>query len=319
MKIALMGSHPASAGVAPFQDKAYDNYVQGKDLRYPRPRFLDEKWDIWGCSPGCFGVAQRATRWFELHRWEPGKQWFSPEYVQFLQQFRGPVYTGGPVPEIGHHVVYPLKRVEAEFSSFFLTSSLSLMGALAIMTIQDLRLLRSVYATDHAACAGHPIKERLEAMGMPQDQIEVEMEVKDEHDEIGWWGVDMSANEEYSRQKPGAWFFGLEILRRGIGMYYPPESDLFCPEPVYGICEWEPDYIKQTTRMREFNQKLSEDQNQLQQLTQQIAANAGAKDDLLYQIKTWMNPWRIPAGVTVKQAPGTGLGCNVAEVDNKPI
>lgn len=315
MKIAILGSHPASAGVAPFQDKTYDEFIGGKVLRYPRPRFMDEKWTIWGCSPGCFGIAQRADAWFEVHRWEPGQQWFSPEYVQFLQEFRGAVYTGGVIPEIDNHVVYPLTQVEAEFSSLFLTSSLSLMAALAILTLDHLRALRAVKREGGDIDASHH-SHWLQAMKVKLDPSEIDK--ADTDDEIGWFGVDMSANEEYSRQKPGAWFFGLEMLRRGIGMYYPPESDLFCPEPVYGISEWNADYIKQTTRMREFNAKLSADQNLLQQLTQQIAANAGAKDDLAYQIKTWMNHWRIPAGVTVRLAPGTGLGCGVNTVDGKP-
>jgi len=329
MKIALMGSHPESARLAPFMDQTHAAFQQGIVQDYPPSQFQGEKWDIWPCSPGAMGYAPRATRWFELHRWEPGQPWFSPQYVQFLCEFNGPVYVGGPIPEIKNAVLYPLRRVEAEFSSAFLTSSLSLMAALAILTIEDLRELRP-FAKQDAEAKGDggkvdpsdlfslPAHMRLRDMGMDPKQIDEEMLVKDEDDEIGWWGVDMSANEEYSRQKPGAWFFGLEILRRGIAMRYPPESDLFCFEPPYGLCEWDPEYVKATCRMREFNQRIAADQQQHAQLTAQMAANAGAKDNLNYHIKTNMNPFRLPAGVKISIQPGTGLGAGQTDPDRYP-
>jgi hypothetical protein len=41
-----------------------------------------------------------------------------------MRNFKGPVYTGGTVPEIPNHVVYPIDRIEEKFSSYFMTSSL---------------------------------------------------------------------------------------------------------------------------------------------------------------------------------------------------
>lgn len=327
MKIALMGSHPESARMAPFLDETAVEYTQGKVHRYPAPQHANARWDIWPCSPGAFGIVPRATRWFELHRWEPGQLWFSPEYVQFLCDFKGPVYVGGPIPEIQNAVIYPLRRVEAEFSAFFLTSSLSFMAALAILTIEDLRELRAAMRADQEkvlhgdpdAVTGneHPASVRLRAMGMPTEQIAYEMGVDDSDDEVGWWGVDMSSTEEYSRQKPGAWFFGLEILRRGIAMQCPPESDLFCSEPPYGLCEWDPEYVKCLVRMRTINERMGSDQGQYQQLTQQIAANTGARDNLNYHIKTHISPFRMPTGV-LRIKPGTGLGMGNCDPERYP-
>ena len=50
-KIALVGSAPSSIRLAPINDP---------------------DWQIWGCSPGAYGVVgPRADVWFEMHRWEP--------------------------------------------------------------------------------------------------------------------------------------------------------------------------------------------------------------------------------------------------------
>lgn len=303
MKIAILGSAPSSCALAPYQDQSFQQFQQGKTQAYPPAPHINEEWEIWGCSPGLFGYAMRATRWFELHRWEPGQQWFSPEYCQFLREFKGPVYTGGPIPEIKNHVVYPLERVEDQFSAFFLTSSLSLMAALAIQTIEAVRMLRRAHAGAPNA-ADHEAAKFLSATGMMPDQIAAELTKPDTDDVIGLWGVDMSANEEYQRQRPGCWFFGLQILERGIGLFYPPESDLFCPEPVYGICEWDHEYIKATARMKELTGRLERGRQQAAVAQADVAAVTGAVDDMNYFIKTWLAAkYKLPAGQVIHKVP----------------
>lgn len=287
MKIALIGSAPSSVAQGPYRDKSYAQYLGGKPVIQPPAPHLEEEWEIWACSPGAFGVVPRATRWFEVHRWEPGRVWFSPEYCQFLREFKGPVYTGGVIPEIVNHVVYPIDRVEAEFTSYFLSSSLSLMLALAILEIQDLRLREPEH--DHS------------------------------QDVIGLWGVDMAATEEYFHQRSGCHFFLLEALKRGISVYVPPESDLLRPMPVYGISEWDHQYIKLTARAREINARLKQNQEQVQQLQNQIMGDVGALSDLDYMVKTWASPFNgIPHGMVIRLEPGTGLGGSVVRIDGKP-
>lgn len=275
MKIALIGSAPSSVRLAPMQDKSWAQFQEGKQQAYPPTPHIEEEWELWGCSPGAFGALPRFTRFFEVHRWEPGQPWFSPEYCQFLRDFNGPVYTGAPIPEIKNHVVYPVERVEAEFSSYFLTSSLALMAALAIFEIEDAR-----------KNPGHN----------PDDDV------------IGFWGVDMAANEEYAYQRPGCHFFVLEALRRGIGVYVPPESDLLRPMPVYGVSEWDHAYIKLTSRSRELNARAQQAQQQLQQLQTDLQTIRGAQDDLNYMVNTWVSPFGVTAGEVVRHVVGTGLG-----------
>lgn len=271
MKIACVGSAPSSVALAPYQDASFDKFTQGvPPAQYPPQAHIDEEWEIWACSPGAYGCALRATRWFEVHRWEPGKEWFSPQYVQFLQQFRGPVYTGCAIPEIKNHVIYPLDKVEDEFSAFFLTSSLSLMAAMAIQEIMEAR-----------QAPGH----------------------NDADDVIGFWGVDMSATEEYGYQRAGCQFFVLEALRRGIGIYLPPESDLLQPLPVYGLCEHDHAYIKLTARARELSGRNQAANAAVAKATAEVHMTGGALSDLDYMVKTWVSPYGLQAGQVLRREP----------------
>jgi hypothetical protein len=292
MKIALIGSAPSSSQLAPYWDKTYLDFLQGKEQMAPPLTHGGEKWDIWGCSPGAAGQVGRATRWFEVHRWEPGREWLQVNYLEFIRRFKGPVYVGGEVPpqDIPTQRRYPIAAIENEFSSYFLTSSLALMMALAILEIEQIRRARKQL---------NPLPEFV-----PID----ELTKTDDDDEIGFWGVDMAATEEYGYQRAGCQHFILETLRRGIGVYVPPESCLLRPMPVYGISEWDHNYIKMTQRMREFNARRTTHQQEAQTAQMNLAAVNGGIEDLNYMVNTWTSPYGLPAGTTLRLKPGTGLG-----------
>jgi hypothetical protein len=285
MRIAVLGS-AGSLPKAPFKNAELEKWAQGKatppGIQHAQ---VEGDWDIWGCSPGCWSVSPRFTRFFELHRWEPGAPWLSPEYCQFLRDFRGPVYVGGSVPEIKNAVLYPIDRIEEKFSSYFLTSSLALMIALAIDEIEESRKQSGYDASD---------------------------------DVIGLWGVDMAANEEWAYQKPGCQFFVLEALRRGIGVYLPPESDVMRPMPVYGISEWDHNYIKLTSRAKEMNTSLQEKAKLKLENEMNAAAVQGELHALDYFVKTWVSPYGLPAGIILRHDAGTGLGSGVTSLDTRP-
>lgn len=121
MKIALVGSAPASIRGAPCQDPS---------------------WKIYGCSPGAYGVVTRVDEWFETHRWEPGQPWFSPEYLQWMAALpaRGAtLWVGGPVPSIPQAQIYPFDTILARYDPqhWFCSSSLFWMMARAIEAIRD--------------------------------------------------------------------------------------------------------------------------------------------------------------------------------------
>jgi len=122
MKIACIGSAPASLTLAPYGDPS---------------------WEIWGCSPAVYPVAGRITEWFEIHRWEPpivgnaARQvpWLSPEYVQWMAKQKS-VWMFEPVPEIPGSKKLPVSKLIAKYGHFFFTSSVAWMLAMAIDKIQ---------------------------------------------------------------------------------------------------------------------------------------------------------------------------------------
>jgi len=250
-KIALVGSAPSSIRLAPINDP---------------------DWQIWGCSPGAYGVVgPRADVWFEMHRWEPqvpghagtGQPWFTPEYCEFLTRFKGTVYVADPAPpELPTAKVYPYQEMIDKYGPFFMTSSLSWMLALA-----------------------------LETPGVT---------------DIALYGVDMAANEEYAAQRPGCQYFITLAVQRGINIIIPPESDLLQPSYFYGITETHPMMIKLTARRNELlSRKQAADQRARASADESIFLS-GALDDIDYMMKTWVTyqsfigPAQIPTGNEVR-------------------
>jgi hypothetical protein len=212
-----------------------------------------------GAARPAAGRSRRApTRWFEVHRWEPAVPWFSPEYVQVPAQLQGPGLHRRPRPRDPEPRRLPDRPHRGE----------------VLQLLHDLEPRADAGARDRrdradakrgAPIASTSLRGELDA-GVPctpracralPSSFEAELEKPDEDDVIGLWGVDMAAAEEYAYQRPGCQFFVLEAMRRGIGVYLPPESDLMRPMPVYGISEWDHNYIKLTSRARELNARRS--------------------------------------------------------------
>ena len=240
MKIAIVGSAPSSVKMAPYSDSS---------------------WQIWGCSPGLYHQAPRINVWFELHRWEPPvlgradaqKPWFTPEYCAWMAQ-QPKVWMYERVPEIPTSEAMPYQRLVEKYGSYFFTSSISWMLAMAIDAIQEARANGST-----------------------------------EPDAIGLWGVDMAANEEYADQRPGCQFFVQLAYQMGISVHIPSESDLMAPPMLYGIGESDHMMVKMTERRREIETRIAAAQNGMQQAAQQVHFLSGALDDINYVIKTWTN------------------------------
>lgn len=111
MKVALIGSAPSSVRLAPYGDS---------------------DWKVWGCSPGVYGIAPRVDAWFELHRYEPGQSWFSPEYCQWMNRLKVPLYMAEVRVEQPASVRLPQEELVAKYGPYFFTSSLAWMMAMAI-------------------------------------------------------------------------------------------------------------------------------------------------------------------------------------------
>lgn len=126
MKIAILGSAPASLPLAPIGQP---------------------DWQIWGCSPAVYPHAGTPNAWFELHRWEPGtigkpstqKPWFSPEYVAWMGALGCRVWMQRPVPEIPNSAALPVAELTRKYGTYFFTSTIAWMMACAIEDIIERR------------------------------------------------------------------------------------------------------------------------------------------------------------------------------------
>lgn len=220
--ICLLGSAPSSLRLAPFNNP---------------------DWAMCGCSPGVYGVAPRSESWVELHRFEPGQPWFSPEYCQFLANYKGPVWMAEVRPEIPNSVELPLVDLITKYSPYFFTSSLAYMMAMAI------------------------------ECGFKR---------------IGLFGVDMAAASEYKDQRLGCQYFAIIAKARGIEVGVPPESDLFRPQPLYGVSEVSHARIKFLARRRELEGRVNQKLAEQQQAKDEVLYLRGALEDLEWVEMDWI-------------------------------
>lgn len=250
MKIACVGTQPASVRLAPFGDTS---------------------WEIWGCSPGLYPLASRTSAWFELHRWEPpvlgdpSKQvpWFTPEYCGWMAQRPHVVWMREQVPAIPNSRKLPWEDLVKKYGHFFFTSSLAWMAAMAIEAILINRDL---------IVKGDP-------RAMPPRE--------GEGDCLGFWGVDMSTDEEYVMQRSGCQFFATIAASMGIEVVTPPESDLMMPPALYGIAEGWPRQIKLLTRINAHKQRIAEFDQQIRHLEKMKSGFEGALEADTYHLRTW--------------------------------
>lgn len=104
---------------------------------------------------------------------------------------------------------------------------------------------------------------------------------------IGLWGVDMAAEEEYYSQKMGCIWFAQIAQSLGIEIGVAPESDLFTPPPLYGVCEVGHAFIKSTQRQRELQARLTDAERRIKIAEEEKAFLRGAIDDNKYHQQTW--------------------------------
>lgn len=237
LKIALVGSAPASVRLAPYSDP---------------------EWQIWGCSPGVYGVAPRVNEWYEMHLYEPGQPWFSPEYCQWLANLgkRGvKLWTGAADPRLPDATVYPADEILAKYdpNRWFCSSSLFWMMARAI----------EIGAT-----------------------------------KIGFWGVDMAAGEEYEMQRAGIHYLTYIAQSRGIEVGCPQESDLFTPRFRYAVDEWTHSFRKVRARQQELQGRVAAAEQRAAAARDEAFFLKGALDDLNYMHQTWADKSQHTGPVT---------------------
>jgi hypothetical protein len=222
--------------------------------------FSDPSWTIWSCSPGAMQHLSRVDAHFELHRWEPHQSWFHPDYIKFMAGLGKPVYMIEPVAAIPMSVPYP----KDEVLRYVWSRNQKPDGTLIDMTFNP------------------------NAFGSSLSWM-LALAITQLPDEIGLWGVDMAAGEEYGPQKDGC----LELIHvarcLGIKVTTPPESDLLRPTPLYGFREVDPMFIKLQTRVQELSEQLAKAEAEYQDADRRRWFFKGALDDCLYVQKTWVH------------------------------
>jgi hypothetical protein len=114
VKVAVLGFGKTSRDLAPYDDPS---------------------WDIWGCN-GTWTIAKRLTCIFDLHapwiyEWEMQRR--PAGHVEHLRRFDGAVYLIEQRSDIPNSISYPLDDVIRYLGRPYLTSSIAMMVALAMM------------------------------------------------------------------------------------------------------------------------------------------------------------------------------------------
>ena len=216
--------------------------------------YQDPDWEIWGCSPGAYPFAgPHADVWYELHRWEP--------------QIPGMVGSGKPwfTPEYCEF----LTRFD-KGPVWMIDPPPEIPNALAYPVNDMVEKYGPFFFTSSLSW--------MFAQALEREGVE----------EIGLWGVDMSAHEEYGLQRPGCQYFITLAMQRGIKVTIPPESDLLQPPLFYGVTENHPMMIKLMARMEELKGRHTAAIQRESQAAQEKHFIAGAIDDLDYMMKTWV-------------------------------
>lgn len=113
--------------------------------------------------------------------------------------------------------------------------------------------------------------------------------IREQPAEIGLWGVEMSATEEYALQRPGCHYF-IEVAKaRGIRVFVPPESDLLRPPMQYGFSSASPMYQKLQSRHTELSSRAANAATNYENARNEWNFLRGAIDDVEYMLKTWVD------------------------------
>lgn len=214
--------------------------------------FKDESWAIWCVSPALYPQVPRSDAWFELHRFtlaQPGK-------------------NGEPGTR-PHH--------SAEFGAFLKQHK----GPVFMSEVHP----------DIPTSVRLPYEHLNETFGPYFWQSSMSwmlaLAIDLKPDEIGLWGVDMSATEEWSYQRPACQHFVGLAIGLGIKVTIPPESDLMRPPTMYGIGELSERYIKLSARLAEHEAQRAVITAQHNECVQRLNYLQGGIDATKYVLQSW--------------------------------
>lgn len=110
LKIALIGTAPASRALAPVHDP---------------------EWTIWACSPGNLGIPN-VSRFYEIHDRKTVVDMYKEKGLEWLRSLGSKVTVAFDIPELPEARRLPVDEIEAKHDPEFLTSTPAWMMAEAI-------------------------------------------------------------------------------------------------------------------------------------------------------------------------------------------
>jgi hypothetical protein len=217
--------------------------------------YNDPTWRIWGCSPGAVPMLKRPPdAWYEIHRWEPPAGYTGQKPWFTPEYVKWMASIPGPV--------YAIDRLP------------ELPNSVA-------------YPKDAMVKKFGPY-----VMASTPSWM-VALAVAAGATEIGLWGIDMAAKEEWVFQRTALQCLLWNICDRNPDSRYnikitiPPESDIWVPPPLYGFCEATPMQIKLQKRREELADRMRMAQNNLDVSQRELLFLQGAADNNDYQLATW--------------------------------
>lgn len=207
--------------------------ILGTAFTFHKAPFDDPSWELWACN---LGEPPRWDRWFQLHDIEtidgnPGhREWLAAQTKRICLQQADPTIPMG--------VAYPLLSMTAKYGTWFFTSSIAFMLALAL--------------------------EEFDGAEGPH--------------ELGMWGVEMADCTEYGAQKNGVRFFLQLARMRGIKLVLPPECEVLVPGKIYGYEKPTWLETKVAARMAELTARNRENDGQRTTLMLEKASLMGKRD-----------------------------------------
>jgi hypothetical protein len=106
-------------------------------------------------------------------------------------------------------------------------------------------------------------------------------------EELGLFGISMTASSEYAYQRPGCQYFLQICKERGILVHAPLESDILQPPPQYGFREYESFYRKMYSAKKHATERLNENLRQQHELVCGEQGLRGALSRIEYDMHTF--------------------------------
>jgi hypothetical protein len=214
--------------------------------------YEDKGMQIWGLNRG-YIFQLRADRWFDMHgeaitsnqNRRPGK------HLDWLKQFRGPVYQHKPLPELPNAVAYPLAEVAQTVYS-------------------------NIYRTDDK----HVITSDVDAPYLTSSIAqEIALAIHEGAEEIHLYGIDLNTESEYAWQKPGVEFMLGVAAGKGIRVVLPTNCPLL-KGGIYGRGHMSAEGERMSMQQLETRAKAL--LHEASELTKQLNELVGARRELQF-------------------------------------